>query len=213
MKKEDFERLKAVCEKEGFECFEPSNIQDEPIFLIRKKKDIWDGVEFSEYIHSPMKNLSHFKIVRSDEQWLYMSDGSELFKHNCKPSTEQAYIEQLKKEAHERFGEIQGGDRFDFTEVGFPSDKSRAVKIGYSNEKWEYDKELDRLYLHGFSIYQQGKWATRVKERVEVEYEMASTSGKNYLNLSYKVSRDIKGKEITEIALFLASQLEAYLNR
>lgn len=199
MKTEDFERLKAKLGDEFDVTIESMN---EAIISV-KKKDIWDGVEFAEYIHSPMKNLSHFKIVRSDEQWLYMSDGSELFKHNCKPSTEQAYIEQLKKEAFERFGEIKDGDRFVFPEFL----KVMIYEID-SPSVVQYIKQSDQLLISGYPVYSKGKWATRAKERVYVTHEL-----KNYFcdSLIVKFSTGYV-ENPNDIAKFLASQLEAYLN-
>jgi len=203
MKQEDFDQVKKLLGENGFDItmFSPHDT----VFQI-SKKDPWEGVEFAEYFHFPMKGLTHFKIEKSDEQYLYMTDGSELFKDNCKPSTEQAYVEQLKAKFKELFGVINHLDQFEI-------DNCSPTSANSSNLAWQYFKEVDILQHYGATVYQQGKWAKRVKERVRVDY----------LNHTYiwneRLSFDFKPKNIkmklglgNDIGQFLASKLEEYLN-
>lgn len=167
MNQEDFERLKAVCEKEGFDITIES--MNEAIISV-KKKDVWEGVEFIEYIgHSWPTGQTIFKVLAIDNfDVINVIDGSKegghLQKYNCKPSTEKAYVEQLKKEAHERFGEIKECCKFEFI-GGIPY----RFQIGsFWKPVWNYRKDKDWLTFSGYTMYKQGKWATRVKERIKV---------------------------------------------
>lgn len=198
MKTEDFERLKAVCEKEGFE------VGIDPFFnhLFKvKKKDIWDGVEYFSF------NGFHNKIMNSEtDELLYNSKGDSFWKDESKPSTESAYVEQLKKEAFDRFGEIKEGDRFINT-------KDSEVGVDYCWGEFEYDKTRDLLVYGGCYLYQQGKWATKVKERVKVSSHVIECL-RQYINteLSYNQIEHLKGNGTKAKAEFLAQQLEKYLN-
>ena len=163
MKTEDFERLKKLCDENGFELVTESPDENDKFFVV-KKKDIWGGVEFVEHINSG-------KIFRPMSIRSFIIDLNEEIgfkKTDCKPSTEQAYIEQLKKDAFKMFGEIKEGDRFDRTNI----DKNWEPIWHVSSLDLNYDKELDRLYIGNLAIYQQGKWAERVKERVWVSHEL-----------------------------------------
>ena len=190
MKQEDFERLKAVCEKEGFE------LQDyrEGNLVYVKKKDIWEGVEFAEWLDG--------KICRCEkstsERFMFLPGFANVAKHDLKPSTESAYVDQLKKEAFERLGEIKAGFTFmDDDSGGF----IRTCNKGMDN--WHYSKDKDALFALGARIYQSGKWATRVKERIEVFPTRESLVGA--IDTAFEKDRDGFSK-------FLANQLEKYLN-
>lgn len=223
MNKEDFERLKAVCEKEGFELLKSLPDKDTNFHILAvSKKDIWDGVEFAicQEVDSTIR-----KIIKTDDKYggptLHFSNGDDFIRSYCKPSTESAYIEQLKKEAHERFGDIKEGVVIDNSMIN--SDYPKESKI-YGNNFY-YEKEEDRLLVGSKDIrtciYQQGKWATRMKERVEVEFgwtekkiALMKTPVALFTNKSTKKSI-FDGKtsnEICDIFTFLAKQLEKYLN-
>ena len=217
MKQTDFERLKAVCEKEGFELKQTvfsigafCNPNQE-LFQI-KKKDIWEGVEFAECeVDSSEKNVKKGKIypckivdgcleITGD---YFHTDlyGTKFFK----PSTEQAYIEQLKKEAFERFGEIKEGDRFDRTSIDEKWGSDTVMeKFPFGTFHWKYDKSGDCLFIGRYGIYKEGKWATRVKERVEV-------NPKNTKEV-VKAFKECLEKDKDQFVKFLASQVEKYLN-
>lgn len=185
MKTEDFERLKAVCEKEGY-ILEPHNDR----YFIITPKDIWDGVEF-------VLDTFNGNILRVDS--LKLKPSPMVFK----ASTESDYTDQLKKEAFERFGEIKEGDRFDLTPISPNSSDNWAT---YPNKPdFEYTKDIDRLLAKGITIYQSGKWATRVKERVRVDPKSADSIRKA-LHKGFDT-------DYNEFREFLASQLEEYLNK
>jgi hypothetical protein len=178
MRQTDIERLKDICEKEGFQVIFPG--WDENIFLINKK-DHWEGVEFAECVSSGFygfrceivyRRVINRNMYQTDSVWNDFGNKGSIDNNpiHFKPSTEAAYVSQLKEKAKELYGEIQDGDRFDFTDTGFPEDKSRPITFHFANEVWSYKKELDRLYFRGFSLYQNGKWAKKI-ERVRVQWK------------------------------------------
>ena len=205
MKKEDFERLKAVCEKEGFE------LQDyrEGNLVYVKKKDIWDGVEFAECVLNS-ESYTVGKIYKINPSFLpsIMTYQDDFGRENgngkiyFNPSTESAYIDQLKKEAFERFGEIKEGDRFDRTWACkyWPN----PAIIDGTKRGFSYQKDYDQLSFNGSVIYESGKWATKLKLRIEVLPTRESLVGA--IDTAFEKDRDGFSK-------FLANQLEAYLNR
>lgn len=128
----------------------------------------------------------------------------DRLKEICKPSTESAYIEQLKREAFERYGEIKDGDKFQFYGKGFHS-----IKLS-DNPDLDYFKEFDELSLWGFPLYKQGKWAKKQDKRVEVAFDY---SAKDLDGYSYKFTiENFKSLNHKDIGEHLASQLEKYLN-
>lgn len=199
MNQSDFDRLKEVCEKEGFEITAFSNYSEE--VLVSKKKDIWEGVEFCKVakIHK-IKSRYGYRIYFDDDTWSY--------KDNCKPSTEQAYVEQLKAEAFRRFGEIKEGDEFDQTAF---NDHRVSFSLG-SDLKFSYSKDSDNLFIGGCAIYYQGKWAARLPERVKVE---RSTNFRNMVNDDYTFNFTISQRifDASKAHDFLAQKLEEYLNQ
>lgn len=212
MKTEDFELLKAVCEKEGFEvdCRYPDS---GPVFV--KTKDPWDGVEFVD-------NGIKIRKIKSIEKGLVFYEGGS-FNHinECKPSTEEAYIEQLKKEAFERFGEIKEGDRFDRTNIDYKWGSNVVMeRIPFGNFFWKYDRSSDTLFIGRYGVYSKGKWAERVKERVSGEYVRYHILWPNEdcatLGFSFSGFANEEGllpiEKLDDAGKFLASQLEKYLN-
>lgn len=211
MKTDEFKKLIDFCEENGFEV----NPAQDHCLLITKKKDIWDNIEYAE---SLIKSTNQYSIGR-----IYKINDVNQFnlKNYFKPSTEQAYVEQLKKEAFERFGKIKQGDRFDLTEVGYSSKSNISIpdnEIGFI-----YNKNIDLLRFNDVIIYKQGKWAKRLHERVEVEGY--SSNGSQDINIktdwsynflfklkNYHKNRFGAGFMYGKALPFLAEQLEKYLN-
>src|SRR5690606_16457965 len=128
MTPQDIEKLKALCEKEGFELDFISQSTQGAMDIFRvSKKDEWEGVEFAEclvdvngdwYVKEIAKGQI-YRIVDWFKRELIYIDKHELgweSKH-FKPSTEAAYVEQLKAKAKELYGEIKDGDVFDRREI------------------------------------------------------------------------------------------------
>lgn len=205
MKQEDFDRLKSVCKKEGFDItmFNPHDTT----FAITKK-DIWDGVEFYS---------DQLGIIRkmTDDVLKVIKGGVKLL---LQPSTEQAYVEQLKAEAFKRFGEIKEGDRFDqspFNSMAgvFSLDKPYNV----NGRDFSYDKESDTWYLKGCAIYEKGKWAKKLPERVKVEFFNDSLDEHEQIEewgYVFKIhNAEYGNRKSLDSGEFLASKLEEYLNK
>lgn len=191
MTTEEFERLKAICEKEGFTIESYCGGKTAIVGV----KDIWEGVEFAE-------SLWGYKIYKISEVKNF-----EIDKANFKPSTESAYVEQLKKEAFERFGEIKKGDRFINTHGG----KDTLVK----DPLWRYNKEYDWLYYGQCKLYEKGQWAERVKKRIKVQFSNHSACGNSDFHTHGFALNVIRGGDQFDhekAGQFLAKQLEAYLN-
>lgn len=212
--------IEEVCKKNGldFQLIENG-------ILITKSKDPWYGVEYVE----ATKNLTSFTIGKIYKVQTLENDVGDIgvffddrmrtnngmHKSNFKPSTESAYIDQLKKEAFERFGEIKEGDRFK-TVDGY----NVLISFnGYSKEL-TYQKESDILFIGGLWIYRQGKWATKVKERISGKYvrshiiwpnENGSTLGFSFSGFANKEGL-LPIEKLDDAGQFLAQQLEKYLN-
>ena len=225
MEKNDFERLKDICEKEGFELskslisLKSENLLERQLFEITKKKDDWDGVEFAECIDVP-KDCPElvfgriYKVIYNEHGYIQFSGFKSSYGRNLfKPSTEQVYVEQLKKEAFERFGEINVGDKFDRSKINslWGIEKIKDTKISYN-------KDLDRLFIGIDAIYEKGKWAEKVYERVKV---LNSEASSEYLTVGtfpkFSFEFLINGKvgknfNLTDASNFLSEQLEKYLN-
>lgn len=211
MKTEDIERLKEICEKEGFEVLESPFSHG--LFKIGIKKDPWEGVEFVElvtaFIGLDLQEGMVGKVISNDgnriEVRLVNGDICYSNLNEFKPSTEQAYFEQLKKEAFERFREIRHGDQFELPEYG----EVTLITQGWRGEQFEYSKKYDELRYCGLLLYNSGKWATKLPERVKVQFIDHWVSNK-FNRFDFNVSKEIKSN--TEIGQFLTKQLEKYLN-
>ena len=224
MKNKDFERLKEICEKEGFELLNESTSENDKFYVV-KKKDIWGGVEFVEVIENGVNVTKgeifkvYDKIKTTYALFEYYrctakdQDGLFLSKEILNPSTEQAYIEQLKKEAFKRFGEIKEGEKFVRDWIQKRDQWPKIAEIDDTKREFEYNKEYDQLTFRGTCIYEKGKWAERVKERIEVEYTDDSWDDfEDYSEIGF-VFKLPKLYDIKKGAgNFLAKQLEEYLN-
>lgn len=209
MKTEDFKELHEFCEKKGYQLINESLDDNTKFFVVSKKKDILEGVEFFLY---------ESRIYKLDYRYShYLKDNLSRTFHAdfCKPSTEQAYVTQLKKEALERFGEIKGADRFIEPDGKF-WELSNVFKDS-GNPQWDYLKIDDTLCYYSLVIYSKGKWAERVNERVKVyieSYEAESKKPNPEWNPN-ATFRFISRQEIKldgNVGQFLAKQLEKYLN-
>jgi hypothetical protein len=182
MKVEDFERLKAVCEKEGFDVLNLTHDDNEKYVLVKKAKDEWEGVEFAEsLINGLIVNLPLNK------------SSSHLFK----PSTEQAYVDQLKAKAFELYGEIKEGDRF----TDWNGDEFCIDTLGF-----QYRKKYDALRFGDWIIYSEGKWAKKI-EKVTVEWVTTSC---DTIRFNYGNAKDV---DLVKSGPELAKLIEEYLNK
>lgn len=199
MKTNDLKRLRELIEKEGFEAIFDFDSGE----VIVQKKDIWDGVEF---VHV---NGIVFKVVNQDKYRLHFQNDTWAYKDICTISNEQAYVEQLKKEAFERFGEIKSGDKFKRNWIEERDQWPEIAEIDNTKREFAYNKEFDQLTFRGTCIYEKGKWAERVKERIEVKYHL-SASNIDALYFGFKIS-DLNFDR-NKVGKYLAKQLENYLN-
>lgn len=136
--------------------------------------DIWEGVEFSECIDDSdigndvtIGKVYKCKIV-NDELYIIDDKGEEdgfiRYEENFKPSTESAYVEQLRAKAKKLYGDIKNGDRFVLPWIANGNERNIHLEGKYD---FYYYKKSDTLELHGFPLYNQGKWAKKI-ERVRV---------------------------------------------
>ena len=116
---ERIEKLKKQAEKEGMKLViefgqEVNQNWSEPTFTATNPKDEWEGVEFAECV---LKSLSytvgliypikHKTITCIETKMDDFNNENSQDKMFFKPSTESAYVEQLKAEAFELFREIK----------------------------------------------------------------------------------------------------------
>lgn len=187
--------------------------------------DIWDGVEFAECVEYCKGSRTGKEIIKGQiyrikdlfKRELVYVDGFEygwpvIF---FKPSTESAYVEQLKSKAHELYGEIKDGDWFDRSDMGF-EDNHRIGKVLLSVHGWDYSKIDDKLYFGTICIYQQGKWAKKI-ERVRVvpsEIHYPKPHLDQYVTVELRVIGGIlDASKSNRAAKELAKCLEDYLNK
>lgn len=224
MKTEDFQKLQKLCEDNGFELVTESPQENEKFYVV-KKKDIWDGVEFCECTES--NSELYYKVGRiykcsviNNELTINRCENNCLLKriedfcfeknkgkgfNTFKPSTEEAYVEQLIKEAKDRFGEIKEGDVF----IDTDGDKIRLS----DKTDYRYQKENDTLWIDFVLIYEQGKWANKI-ERVEVKPEGGNIFGPHFYFVINDKGRDkLQKTGAWEACEHLAKCLEEYLNK
>jgi hypothetical protein len=140
--------------------------------------------------------------------------GKWIYKRDATPSTEQAYIEQLKMIAKEEFGEIKVGDRFNCNILSNLWSSEVTIESCDIADNWCYYKESDRLLHKGVLIYQQGKWATKLPERVKVIFS------ESYMNVTefriewfLRNAEKLYNKENSDkISEYLSLKLDEYLN-
>jgi hypothetical protein len=204
MNSTDLKMIEKILDALGFRvnvsfAFEESQV-------VVTKKDPWEGVEFVMDAWGFI-----FKIDKKEGERFYDCNGKWESISRCSPSTEEAYVEQLKKEAFERFGLIKVGDEFN---AEWNIVKSNTIAKEYDPDKWTYDSTNDRLFLAkigdgGAIIYQKGKWAERVKDRITVKYHKPASNNDAYY-FGFKISNLTFDRE--KAGKYLAQQLENYLN-
>lgn len=189
----------------------------------RFERDIWKGVEFAEFIGLDRPNQftegkvykinaglgeRHFVIDDQNNGNGFLNNGI-----NFKPSTEEAYIEQLKDSAFRVFGEINMGDRFDRTGFEFLQQSPLIIAMGSfkCSRNYAYFKVDDSLALNGVIIYQQGQWAKKLPKRIRVSYDDDKNTS-HYLRYENDARQKIEEIGYKEVGEFLAEQLEKYLN-
>lgn len=220
MKKEDFQKLKAIVEDNGFVMLNESENENEKFGFIGLKKYPWEGVDFAECIDN--RNSDYFDVGEIYPVEYYLDEclmpsfnntpcEMGVYKKHWKPSTEQAYIEQLKNECFERFGEIKRGELFDRGHIDSMSDFPAIVKI-YSTV-FSYNKKYDILELGNSVIYEKGKWAKRVGY---VNVQFVDDSFDDFGDFEehgfvFKIPK-FKIKPEDKIGEYLAKKLEKYLN-
>jgi hypothetical protein len=218
MKQQDIERLKKICEKEGFELSYEIDVHN-PIFFKITKKDPWDRVEFAECINNrnscAYTNGKIYPIVSIVDNYVNTLFDDEFYPKNgrhkdfIRPSTEAAYVEQLKEKAKELYGDIKEGDEFDRTSI---NPRWGVVKMEMSEKRgldyFNYDKANDTLYFGKYAIYSKGQWAKKI-ERVRVNLFSFRHEG-DYANFVFNVSKNACFK--SGITDYLAKCLEDKLN-
>ena len=197
MKKEDIDRLKEICEKEGFEL---KDLGHADTFVIKPgKKDPWDGVEFAY-------NYTDKKVYRISSLIHWNNENRKFYN----PSTEHEYISQLITECNEKLGDflIDGQiQNIDFSEM-------KGGSLGDKSEKWEYRKDTDTLYYYGHPVYQQRKWAKKKPEKPTVQAEGGNiNSGHFYFIMNNAAKERFRKLGCWNVNEYLASQLEKYLNK
>jgi len=192
MGKIDFNQIKDLCNKIGVNCHLIENG-----VLITEPKDEWEGVEFVDR-NTKIHPICKITRIENENVWYYNQNSENVFSpKNCiKPSTEQAYVDQLKAKAFELYGEIKEGDRF----TDWDKNNFCIATLGF-----QYRKKYDALWFGGWLIYLQGKWAKKI-EKVTVECISDSHPKGNLYYFKMTSKNRIGSGE------FLASKLEEYLN-
>jgi hypothetical protein len=211
MKQSDIDRLKEKLGDE-FELVTQSPDENDKFFVvIAKKENPWEGVEFAESTWSgnilPVNQIDDFE----NSHIIYF-----------KPSTEAAYVSQLKEKAKELYGEIKEGEEFERNWLEGKMDIQREIgffknqNLSFQNLSFEYIKETDTFIFAGVIIYQKGKWAKKI-ERVRVEWvdwSFTSTTDNKDIIQQFKLKNidwyKVKNKD--DIGEYLAKCLEDKLN-
>jgi hypothetical protein len=181
MKDKDISEIKDLFNKSGFKIVNLGNnlngIGYFAVSEIPKIVDIWEGVEFAESNWSGriyrIESISNFKEENA----------------GFKPSTEQAYVDQLKTKAFKFYGEIKVGSTF-MDKYGFVRSCNKYLN------NWDYSKDEDKLFAFGVRIYEKGKWANKLPSKraeVEVHNEVLSRIDENSHN--YTVSFRIENMQ------------------
>ena len=192
-KSEDYNKFKKLCEDHGYELLNESPKDNDKFYVVAKPKDVWEGVEYFESIVNGL-------IIKGQ----FHPSSRDLFK----PSTEQAYVNQLIAKAKELFGEIKPYDKF-IELTGNIDSWNGSLLI----DEFDYIKRSDTLFFRNIVLYHKGKWAKRVPKRIKVKYE-----GGSFLEQSFYFLYENGGIQKLQLigyasaGEFLAKQLEKYLN-
>jgi hypothetical protein len=196
MKQSDIDRLKEKLGDE-FELVTQSPDENDKFFVvIAKKKDPWKGVEFAESTWSgnilPVNQIDDFE----NSHIIYF-----------KPSTEAAYVEQLKSKAKKLYGQIKEGDLFEPATGG-----EYTVKNFEGQKLFDYFKRYDQLFYRNVEIYQCGKWAKKI-ERFKVYSNGGSINSQAfYFRWGQKEKEKMQDIGFVELCDYLAKCLEDKLN-
>lgn len=205
--------LEEVCKKHGFNLKKESAVEYS-MFTV-EEKDIWDGVEYIEWIDPTNEFFIEEKIYRLLSEryfYTYSETGSrhsitpDWFELHFKPSTQAAYEAQLKRIAQEKYGYISTDDVFE--RINPNKGITRVNDIKYAG--YAYHKNNDRLYYGMVLLYENGRWAKKV-EKVKVEYFFASSVSNGKFGYVFKIE-NYKSLEHEKIGKFLANELEHHLN-
>lgn len=215
MSPEEFKELKSLCDANDFELLNLNHEDNEKYYVVAKKKNPWEGVEFVECLQNlsaddrPRVQKGQICLITEvSGDAFYISQNSKYpwNKNLFKPSTESAYVEQLRKEAIKRgiisicnldISMMHGGEL---------EDKSTEFK---------YRKDTDTFYWFGCPIYQQGKWAKVKPKRIEVKCIDHDYEQGNYFADKFALrfqSKNLGERDYDEIGQFLSKQLEKFLN-
>src|SRR5690606_17645548 len=93
-------------------------------------------------------------------------------KEHFKPSTEAAYVEQLKSKAKELLGETKDGQMFDVSDLGLGTAPIEFRQL--EGCKFHYYTEDASFQLGGFRLYKQGKWAKKLPQCIVIPIEIHS---------------------------------------
>lgn len=227
---DDFTKLKLLCEKEGFELTTESRDENRKFYVI-KKKDIWEGVEYVELLTDVLDPVTLtktayakgaiFKIKEEVEIGFTLTNGLCVRKLDVKPSTEKAYVDQLKDIAFRKYGEIRDGDRFNMTTINPSWNPNVDITLDFDgvadNGLFTYNKVYDRITLLGFILYQDGKWAERVDIKSKVIYAGTRLSRQDksvVIDFSFRIlNLDLDLVNLHNVGEHLQSKLEEYLNK
>lgn len=221
MKASDFKELQEFCEHKGYQLLNESLEDNTKFFVVSKKMDEWEGVEFVKcnFPDSPMLGRIRRLINIDPTSFDICIEGEKRTiwsRYGWEPSTESAYVDQLKAEAFKRFGEIKEGEVFKREFVINKENELVATKITADGLVFNYYKEYDALTFGGVGIYENGKWATKLPERIEVENIYRNWSGNPDVGFkfSFKFKIDNGGANVcvNKAGEFLASALEKFLN-
>lgn len=184
--------------------------------------DVWEGVEFvkcTEYYHRQFTEGKIYVVEEITKSNILVScddkrNPNGWAKDLFIPSTEQAYKDQLIKEAKERYGEIKDGDRFDTTDLGYEGTHMKVEfipQIGYP-KGMNYEKYSDKLYYSNVLIYKEGKWAKKI-ENPEVKAEGGNIdSGHFYFVMNDQAKKKCRDIGCWDVNVFLAQSLQDYLS-
>ena len=190
MKTED---LKEISEKlgDGYSC-----VLKDGVVLV--DKDPFHGVEF----------VKHRFIGAIFKIGSVIAESLE----NFEPSTEEAYVDQLKGIARERYGEIKDGDMFDIGPLfyGIESQLLERRIVLDETGKYSYHSEDDVLSLHGFFLYKQGKWAKKVDKARVVSFLYNDSDKLSFIVEVDGVDPD--SHRVTGFSGNLKSHIEKYFN-
>ena len=188
-------------------------------FYVVKKKDIWEGVEFitvkeSNYfvtegvIYPIIEKLENNIFTIRNNQG---DNGGLVHVSHAKPSTESAYIEQQKRIAKEKFGEIKEGDRFK-RDFDVTIDEICTIGECKNTLEFKYFKSNDSLEFCGSIIYQQGKWAEKLPKRVKVEFDGFGLTNDGF-KAYWRIAKFETVKDKDDLFEYLSQQLEQYINK